>query len=156
MDIREKRTDKGKYRVKGSMTIELTLLMPFILGIFIFIIFSGFILHDKCIVNKACLSAALRGSEETDPGKAMESANKAISEVLPGCLIGRWDYSTQVDIGEDAVRVSFRGDTKMGSGLIRALLSTGTTGHSYECESYRLDEAEFIRTKRKSGVGYCL
>jgi hypothetical protein len=71
-------------------------------------------------------------------------------------MIGKWDYSTEVDVGEDAVRVSFTGSTGMGSGLIRRLLSTGTTKHSYECESYRLNEAEFIRTKRKSGTGYCL
>ena len=143
MKERETETVTGKF--KGSMTIEMTRLMPFILGIFIFIIFSGFILHDKCIVNKACMSAALRGSEETDP-----------DEVIPGRLIGKWDYSTRIDVGEDAVRVSFKGNTGMGGGLIRRLISSGTTGHDYECESYRLNEAEYIRTKRKSGAGYCL
>ena len=95
-------------------------------------------------------------NEETEAEKAMDSANKAISEVLPGCMIGKWDYNTEVDVGEDAVRVSFTGSTGMGSGLIQRLLSAGTTEHSYECESYRLNEAEFIRTKRKSGTGYCL
>ena len=154
--MKERGTDTLTGKLKGSMTIELTLLMPFILGIFIFIIFSGFILHDKCIVNKACMSAALRGSEETDPDKALDMANEAISEVIPGRLIGKWDYSTRIDVGEDAVRVSFKGNTGMGGGLIRRLISSGTTGHDYECESYRLNEAEYIRTKRKSGAGYCL
>lgn len=154
--MKERGTDTLTGKLKGSMTIELTLLMPFILGIFIFIIFSGFILHDKCIVNKACMSAALRGSEETDPDKAMDRANEAISEVIPGRLIGKWDYSTRIDVGKDAVRVSFKGNTGMGGGLIRRLISSGTTGHDYECESYRLNEAEYIRTKRKSGAGYCL
>ena len=154
--MKERGTDTLTGKLKGSMTIEMTLLMPFILGIFIFIIFSGFILHDKCIVNKACMSAALRGSEETDPDKAMDRANEAISEVIPGRLIGKWDYSTRIDVGKDAVRVSFKGNTGMGGGLIRRLISSGTTGHDYECESYRLNEAEYIRTKRKSGAGYCL
>ena len=141
--------------LKGSLTIELTLLMPFILGMFIFILFSGFVLHDKCIVNKACLSAALRGSQESEDGPAMEKAAQAISEVLPGKLIGRWSYNTGIDIGEDVIRVSFEGDTEMGFGLVRRILSAGTTTHSYECESFRLKEAEYIRTSRKSGVGYC-
>ena len=154
--MKERGTDTLTGKLKGSMTIELTLLMHFILGIFIFIIFSGFILHDKCIVNKACMSAALRGSEETDPDKALDMANEAISEVIPGRLIGKWDYSTRIDVGEDAVRVSFKGNTGMGGGLIRRLISSGTTEHDYECESYRLNEAEYIRTKRKSGAGYCL
>ena len=154
--MKESETETVNEKLKGSMTIEMTLLMPFILGSFIFIIFSGFILHDKCIVNKACMSAALRGSEETDPDKAMDRANEAISEVIPGRLIGKWDYSTRIDVGKDAVRVSFKGNTGMGGGLIRRLISSGTTGHDYECESYRLNEAEYIRTKRKSGAGYCL
>lgn len=145
-----------KQDLKGSLTIEITLLMPFILGVFIFILFSGFILHDKCIVNKACLSAALRGSQESEDNKAVDKAAEAISEVLPGKLIGHWSYNTGIDVGKDAVRVTFDGDTEMGFGLIRKVLSTGSTSHSYECESYRLKEAEYIRTSRKSGVGYCL
>ena len=142
--------------LKGSLTIELTLLMPFILGCFIFILFSGFVLHDKCMVNKACLAAALRGSQESEDDKAMDKAAMALNEVLPGKLIGKWSYNTGIDVGQDAVRVTFEGDTDMGFGLIREVLSSGSTSHSYECESYRLKEAEYIRTSRKSGVGYCL
>ena len=142
--------------LKGSLTVEITLLMPFILGAFMFILFSGFVLHDKCIVNKACLSAALRASTEVEEGKAMDTGIKAINEVLPSCLIGKWSYNTQIDVGKDEVRVSFEGDTEMGFGLIRRVLSTGSTGHSFECKSERLREAEYIRTNRKSGVGYCL
>ena len=107
------------------------------------------------MVNKACLAAALRGSQESEDGKAMEKANEAINEVLPRSLLGTWSYSTGIDVGEDAVRVSFEGDTNMGFGLIRRVLTTGTTSHSYECESYRLKEAAYIKEKRKSGVGYC-
>ena len=140
--------------LKGSLTIELTLLMPFILGVFIFIVFSGFILHDKCIVNKACLAAALRGSGESEDAEAMDKAEEAIAEVLPGRLIGRWSYDTSIDVGEDKVRVSFEGDTTTGFGLIGRVLSVRETGHRYECSSCRLRPAEYIRTKRKSGVGY--
>ena len=150
------KSSNKKLYLKGSLTIELTLLMPFILGAFIFVIFSGFVLHDKCVVNKACMSAALRGSEEREEDGAMDKANEALSEVLPGCLIGRWTYDTRVEIGEDIVRVSFRGDTNMGSGLIRRVLSSGSTTHNYECIGFRLREAEYIRSNRKSGVGYCL
>ena len=144
-----------RYRMlRGSLTIELTLLMPFILGMFIFIIFSGFILHDKCVVNKACLSAALRGSSENEDSEAIAKATEAISEVLPGHLIGSWSYDTNIDVGEDAVRVSFEGDTSVGFGLINRILSSTGTKHRYECSSLRLKTEEYIRTKRKSGVGY--
>lgn len=139
----------GGKMLKGSLTIELTLLMPFILGIFIFILFAGFILHDKCIVNKACLSAALRGSEESEDGEALSRAQEAIAEVLPGHLIGKWSYNTNVDIGKDEVRVTFDGNAQMGGGLIRRVLSTGSTDHSFECRSFRLREAEYMRENKK-------
>ena len=151
--------DHGKHkekRFKGSMTIELTLLMPFILGMFIFIIFAGFTLHDKCVVNKACLSAALRGSEEYDDGTALNKAHEALDEVIPGRLIGKWQYSTEVDIGRDEIRITFNGDTKLGGGLIHSILSDNGTSHSYECRSHRLRESEYLREIKKSGVGYCL
>ncbi len=144
------------YMVRGSMTIEMTLLMPFILGIFIFIIFSGFILHDKCIVNKACRSAALRGSEESDDDNALDRAYEAIDEVLPDHLIGKWDYSTNIDIGKDAVKVTFKGSAEFGKGLLYKLIGVTDTVHDYECTGYRVNEEEFLRTKKKSGEGYCL
>lgn len=105
-------------------------------------------MHDKCIVNKACLSAALRGSEESEDGEAVSRAQEAIAEVIPGHLIGKWTYDTSVDIGRDEVRVTFEGKTQMGGGLIRRILSAGSTDHSYECRSYRLREAEYIRTHK--------
>ena len=147
---------KDERMLKGSLTIEITLLMPFILGVFIFIIFSGFVLHDKCMINKACMSAALRGSQESEDDKAVDKAALALGEVLPGKLIGKWSYNTSIDVGKDVIRVTFDGDTDIGIGLVKRVLSTGNTGHSYECESFRLKEAEYIRTNRKSGVGYCL
>lgn len=147
---------KNEGVLKGSLTIEITLLMPFILGVFMFILFSGFVLHDKCVVNKACMSAALRGSQESDDNIAVDKAALALSEVLPGKLIGKWSYNTSIDVGKDVIRITFDGDTDIGSGLVKRVLSTGNTSHSYECESFRLKEAEYIRTSRKSGVGYCL
>lgn len=134
---------------KGSLTIELTLLMPFILGMFIFILFSGFVLHDKCLVNKACLSAALRGSEESEDTEAVDKAQKALAEVLPGHLIAKWSYDTNIDVGKDEVRVTFDGSAQMGGGLIRRVLSAGSTDHSYECRSYRLREAEYLRKHKQ-------
>jgi Flp pilus assembly protein TadG len=137
---------------KGSLTIELTILMPFILGVFLFILFSGFVMHDKCIVNKACLSAALRGSEESEDAEAITRAQEAIAEVLPGHLIGKWVYDTNVDIGTDEVRVTFTGSAQMGSGLIRRVLGAGNTDHSYECRSCRLKEAEYMRENKKKWI----
>ncbi|MCR5358236.1 MAG: pilus assembly protein [Lachnospiraceae bacterium] len=130
---------------KGSLTIELSLIMPVILGLLVIIIFTGFILHDKCLVNKACLSAALRGSQETDEAKAMDVAGMAINEVIPERLLCRWDYDTTVDVGEDEVRVSFKGTTGITDGLAGRLLAVKSTVHDYECNARRFNRADYLR-----------
>ncbi|MBR5408256.1 MAG: pilus assembly protein [Lachnospiraceae bacterium] len=134
---------------KGSLTIELSLIMPVILGLFVVMIFTGFILHDKCIVNKACLSAALRGSQETDDAKAMDMAGRAISEVIPGRLLCKWTYDTSVDVGEDEVRVSFKGTTGVTGGLAGRLLENKNTVHDYECNAGRLNRADHLRKNKQ-------
>lgn len=132
---------------KGSLTIELSLLMPLILGLFVVIIFTGFILHDKCIVNKACLSAALRGSQEADDKDAMEAANRAIAEIIPGHLLCKWTYDTGIDVGKDAVRVTFAGDAGIGpAGMI---LKGGSYSHGYSCVADRYDRAGYLREHKK-------
>ncbi len=133
---------------KGSLTIELSLLMPLIMGMFVFIIYSGFIMHDKCIADKACFSAALRGGEEQDDDEAIKRAEEAISEVLPSGLIAVWDYDTSIDIGEDMVRVSFTGSTEAGRGIIGHLTGERTVVHNCKCDGYRLNEAEYIRENK--------
>ena len=96
------------------------------------------------------------GSEEDEDDQAINRAYEALDEVIPEHLIGKWDYSTQVDIGEDEVRITFRGDTGIGKGLVNRVLSIAGTSHSYECTSCRLREEDYLRTKKKSGAGYCL
>ena len=148
-----RRPEKQKTEVrngaeKGSLTIELSLLIPMIMGMFVFIIFSGFIMHDRFMVDKACLSAALRGSSEQDDDEALRKAGEAINEVLPLKMTAIWDYDTKIDIGEDMVRVSFEGNTTSGSGIFGSITGLGNKSYSFECSGYRLNEARYIRDNK--------
>ncbi|MCR5508899.1 MAG: pilus assembly protein [Lachnospiraceae bacterium] len=134
---------------KGSLTIELSIIMPLILGLFVVIVFSGFLLHDKCIVNKACMSAALRASLEREDAPALEKAYEAMAEVIPGRLMCRWDYETDIDVGEDEVRVTFLGSSSVGGLFAGRILSNPVTGHDFECSAYRLDQSGYIRSHKR-------
>lgn len=46
----------------GYMTLEASLIMPFVLYICLLIIYTGFFLYDRCIFMQDCYRIALRGS----------------------------------------------------------------------------------------------
>lgn len=47
---------------KGYMTLEASLIMPFVFYICLFIIYIGFLLYDRCLIMQDCYRIALRGS----------------------------------------------------------------------------------------------
>ena len=134
-------------RLDGSLTIELSLLMPFILAVFIFILFSGFFLHDKCIVDKMCLSAALRASEELEDDRSLEKAH-AVMDTISDRFLGSWNMDTQISVQESEIKVEFDGDMLMAGGLLRYILEDGDTSYAYECTAYRLNEAKYIKSNK--------
>lgn len=44
------------------MTVEASMIMPFVLYICIFVIYLGFYMYDRCILTQDCYRIALRGS----------------------------------------------------------------------------------------------
>lgn len=147
---------KEKFRKReGSFTIELALLMPFILGVILFILFMAYYLHDCCIIEKACLSAALRGSQEFETGQIENAAYEALEEVLPDRLLGKFELTEQIQISEEQVTVSEEGSMEMREGLLRALLGERQFFFSTVCSAKRIEEPTFIRKQKRQGRGYC-
>lgn len=54
---------KKSARIKGSLTIEASLILPFIIAVLIWFIFIAYYLHDKSILSKHTYMSALRGSQ---------------------------------------------------------------------------------------------
>ena len=81
-------------KCSGSITVEITIIMTFLLGVFIFIFFSGFYIHDKCLITKACSSASLRSSEAIDIDEAYRKeriAIEALEQTFKPELLNRLD-----------------------------------------------------------------
>ena len=111
--------EPSKYKKCGSMTIELSLLMPGILAVFIIIIFTGYYIHDKCVIQRSLYSAAMAAGYESedgyDPWDKFDDARKS--------LIGRWDFTTDEyeSFGEISMHVT--GSMKCFDGLFTGYLS---------------------------------
>lgn len=136
-------TINKKYR--ASMTIELTLLMPLIIGVFLFLFFTLYYLHDIVAVNKGICTALLRGSLATEEDFAEEIMEDALSDIR---LLGKWDSDRKCDCSEDEVKVDFAGRMEATEGLFRKLIS-GEYAYETFGSSKRIDEVEYIRNRRK-------
>lgn len=140
---------------KGSFTVELALLMPLIIGVFLFIFFLAYYLHDRCIIEKACYVAALRGSLETESDSIENVVRKALEEVLPKRLLGSWDLKEQIEVTNQEVRVVESGNMLMKEGFLLSLLGEQSFIFSTKCSAKQIEEPVFIRLQRKQGIGYC-
>ena len=147
---------KYKKELNAVMTIEMSFIMPLVLACLVIIIFSGFCLHDKCVINKACMSAALRGSEEIKDSEAKERAIEAYEEVIDGKLLAKWTLSPVFEIGVDSVVVRCEGSMSMCDGIISMILDKMGVDYCFTTKACRVSEYKYIREKRKSGVGYCI
>ena len=95
---------------RGSFTIEATLLMPFIIGVLVFIIYMAFYTHDRAVLTKCAYVAALRGSQilTGDADTRFEAEEQAVS-LLSGRLLGRWEIKPEIHVSLQKVEVAYVG-----------------------------------------------
>ncbi|MDO4965085.1 MAG: hypothetical protein Q4E51_00105 [Lachnospiraceae bacterium] len=126
---------------KGSMTIELSLLMPFIIGIIILIIFLSFYLHDSCVVERVGYSCLLNG---VNSDKTSEEIVNDFYNEIEGSLLCRWDINFDVSfMGTNAVAL-VTGRMLPDSQLMFGIISGSVFRYSTKFSVNFLSEAEYI------------
>lgn len=99
-----------KRKLKGSYTIEASLLFPFILMILILIIYFSFFIHDRCIMHAAAYTAALRGSQILNEDEDVFSkVEKSSQELLENRLLAVRNHATDIQISEQEISVLYEG-----------------------------------------------
>lgn len=134
-----------QFKYKASMTIEITLLMPFIIGVFLFLFFTMYYLHDIVTIGKGSCTAVLRGGLEKDEDKIISCMTEASSAIR---LLGKWDISENCGYDEECVKIDFDGSMEAGEGLFRKLIR-GDYIYTSSLMSRRIDEVTYIRKRRK-------
>lgn len=61
--------------VKGYMTLEACFIMPWIIFIFVLLIYISFYAYDKCVLFQDAYTLCMRGSTQKEEGKAVEYIN---------------------------------------------------------------------------------
>lgn len=102
------RKDKLRNRdLKGSMTIEMSLLIPVVLFIFMEIVLTVFYYHDKNILNGAAYEAAVWGSAKMREKEEIEEAEieSFCEERLKKKCIFLTSYKVSASIQKEEIQV---------------------------------------------------
>lgn len=64
---------------KGYMTLEASVIMPWVIFIFVFLIYMSFYLYDKCVLFQDAYALCLRGSIQKEEDGAVNYINTHMS-----------------------------------------------------------------------------
>lgn len=95
---------------KGSFTIEAAIIIPFIVCLLVTILFFSLFLYDRCSLERAAGSAALKGSQEIWESSDVQyqKADKGIDFVLSHNLLGTDQVDKQIIIKGNEVNVTLK------------------------------------------------
>lgn len=65
--------------VKGYMTLEASFIMPWVIFMFIFLIYTSFYVYDKCVLFQDAYTLCLRGSVQKEEDGAVNYINNHMS-----------------------------------------------------------------------------
>ena len=69
-----------KLTLKGYMSLEASFIMPWVIFLFVFMIYTSFYLYDKCILFQDAYTLCLRGSVQKEDGGALKYINEHMAE----------------------------------------------------------------------------
>lgn len=139
-----------KIRLKGSYTVEASLLFPFILSVIVFIMYMSFFLHDRCVMNQSAYQAALRASRvKTGDNKVMSTAERAAGELMEKTVLATTGVTHSIDISGSEIKVRYEGTLKIPAGTLFMNIY-GSDGIKVEGSgsAKRKDPIKFIRQCR--------
>ena len=67
-------------KAKGYMTVEAGFVMPWVIFLFVFLIYAGFYLYDKCVLFQDAYMLCFRGSVQKEEAGALDYINVHMKE----------------------------------------------------------------------------
>lgn len=61
--------------IKGYMTLEAAFMIPWVIFLFVFLIYASFYLYDKCVLFQDCYAVCFRGSVQKEENGALDYIN---------------------------------------------------------------------------------
>ena len=124
-------------KLPGSYTVEISLIMPFVLGIILLIIYIGMYIHDKSVMEYAVIKGLVSFENESNIGMELQTVDLVESEINSGC-IARWNYETDIHLTDDEVSICVNGQMQHTQGLINMVIDNGMFRISLERTRMRI------------------
>lgn len=141
----------SKKYLKGSYTLEATLIMPMILSILVLLIYWAFYLHDRAILSAAAYTAALRGSQMISGENISDEVNKCSKDLINNRLLITKGIEQRVEVKGDTIAVSYEGSINIPDGvLLNRSFAAGAGGIpvSAKGSAKKNDAVKFINSCR--------
>lgn len=99
---------------EGYFTVEAAFLIPFSILLFVFIIYLGIFLYNKCVAVQVCYVAALRGSQEKVLGDSQveEKVYSDLAELLNGKVLMNPGQKMKAEVCFDNITVTCQSEVK--------------------------------------------
>lgn len=73
-------SDQCRKYVKGYMTVEAGFIIPWVIFLFVFLIYGSFYLYDKCVLFQDVYTICFRGSIQKEEGEVLSYINTHMNE----------------------------------------------------------------------------
>ncbi len=146
---KEWETKNVNRKTDGYFTVEATLIMPVVLYVCIFIIYTGFYLYDKCVMKQDAYRAALTGSSiyRDDNQKVYNAASDRVVKLAADKYIAT-DYSYIITV-QNKVKVTIEGRLSQPFHGLASLIGKKKWVISESAESKCINPVVFIRIYHK-------
>ncbi len=136
--------------MKGSVTVESAMLMPFYLGLIFLILTMSITLYDRCIYEQESIRLEVMATAGKGFGSGLEAAIREKEETFPGEHLLLEDHSFQVEKTGNKVRLVRRYAYIQPSNIIGAFEALGGQKEMLTEQEIKLyDPVKVIRTMRK-------
>lgn len=104
----------------GYMTLEAALLFPILFSIITLLLYVGFFVYDRCLLESSAYIAALRGSrmQMSDNNEVYDETYLLAKGLVEGRVFGVRDEKISVTVTFDEVKVSYDAQVSMPIGTV--------------------------------------
>ncbi len=133
------------FKREASYTIELSLLMPVIIGCITLVIFMSFYLHDACLLSRYGFLAAHEIEQE-----GIINSERILYERLDRDFktksLGCWNVNSSVTEDNEKITVLLNGTMFSNGGMINLLINGNLFSINASCSVYKINEYKYIRS----------
>ena len=137
---------------EGYMTVEASVIMPIVLIVCCFIIYTGFYQYDRCVSEQDAYRAALRGADLYGADK--EEKYRAVVKTLEELAADHYaaaHCSYEVSV-KDKMYVKMKGTVRIPLRGLARMVGTDLWDIEKEVESRMTDPVFFIRSCKMLGI----